>query len=41
MKLLGHKVLTGQLICLTGLRIGGSHETIEIGGLDNPVIRER
>ncbi len=40
MKLLGHKVLTGQLICLTGLRIGGSHETIEIGGLDNPVIRE-
>jgi CRISPR-associated protein Csm3 len=28
------------LVCKTGLRIGGSREDIEIGGLDNPIIRD-
>lgn len=28
-----------KLKCLTGLHIGGSKETFEIGGLDNPVIK--
>jgi len=31
---------TGTLRCQTGLRIGGSKEEIEIGGIDNPVIRD-
>ncbi|MEK4179492.1 type III-A CRISPR-associated RAMP protein Csm3 [Aeribacillus sp. FSL K6-1121] len=26
--------------CETGLRIGGSNESIEIGGVDNPIIRD-
>lgn len=32
-------VITGQIECQTGLHIGGSEETIEIGGIDNPVIK--
>jgi len=28
------------LICKTGLHIGGSKDDIEIGGLDNPIIRD-
>jgi len=36
----GKFVLTGELECVTGLRIGGSTEGFEIGGLDNPVIRD-
>lgn len=31
--------ISGVIHCLTGLRIGGSKEDIEIGGMDNPVIR--
>jgi len=30
----------GTLVCKTGLRIGGSKDDIEIGGLDNPIIRD-
>ena len=30
----------GTLVCKTGLRVGGSREDIEIGGLDNPIIRD-
>ena len=30
----------GELVCKTGLRIGGSKDAIEIGGLDNPIIRD-
>ena len=33
------RVITGQIEVLTGLRIGGSQETMEISGLDNPIIR--
>lgn len=32
--------IEGTLTCKTGLRIGGSKEEIEIGGMDNPIIRE-
>lgn len=32
--------ITGTLVCKTGLRIGGTREDIEIGGLDNPIIRD-
>jgi CRISPR-associated protein Csm3 len=38
-KLKGYRVFTGTLTCLTGLRIGGSKESIEIGGLENTIIR--
>ncbi len=31
--------LSGILICETGLRIGSSPDVIEIGGLDNPIIK--
>ncbi len=36
----GKYVLTGQIRCLTGLHIGGAAEGIEIGGVDNPVIKD-
>lgn len=39
MKLDDYLVLRGTLRCVTGLRIGGSTDAIEIGGLDNPVIK--
>ena len=39
LELLGYQHIEGKIHCLTGLRIGGSSEVIEIGGLDNPVIR--
>ncbi len=34
------KILTGQIEVLTGLHIGASHADIEIGGLDNPIIKD-
>jgi CRISPR-associated protein Csm3 len=34
-----HQTISGTLICVTGLRIGGSAENIEIGGMENPIIR--
>lgn len=33
--------ISGELICLTGLHIGDSKESIEIGGVDSPVIRRK
>jgi CRISPR-associated protein Csm3 len=33
-----HKI-TGQIKVITGLRIGASQDTMEISGLDNPIIR--
>ncbi len=32
-------ILKGIIRCETGLRIGGEKSTIEIGGVDNPIIR--
>jgi len=34
MKLLKHAVISGVIFCETGLRIGGSNDDIEIGGMD-------
>lgn len=31
--------ITGAIEVVTGLRVGGSQETMEISGLDNPIIR--
>ncbi|MGC8942379.1 MAG: RAMP superfamily CRISPR-associated protein, partial [Sulfurihydrogenibium sp.] len=35
----GNFIIKANLVCLTGLHIGGSKESFEIGGLDNPVIK--
>jgi len=39
-KLLGKLEIRGRLECLTGLHIGASKETMEIGALDSPVVRD-
>lgn len=39
-KLTGYKTVTGEIKVITGLHIGGSSDTIEIGGNDNPIIRD-
>lgn len=36
----GKFVITGILECVTGTRIGGTQERFEIGGIDNPVIKD-
>ena len=36
----GKYFLKGKIKCLTGLHIGGTTEGVEIGGLDNPVIKD-
>lgn len=38
-KLTKYRTITGTVTCETGLRIGGSKEDIEIGGMENPIIR--
>jgi len=39
-KFYGKVFINGKIECLTGLHIGTSKETMEIGGLDMPVIRD-
>lgn len=39
MRLLTHKIIKGEIECITGLHIGGSSDTIEIGGMDNPIVK--
>lgn len=38
-KLKEYRLIEGTITCETGLRIGGSQESIEIGGMENPIIR--
>jgi len=40
LKFKGKYVLSGKINCVTGLHIGGSTIGIEIGGIDNPVIKD-
>jgi len=40
MKLEKVKTITGRIKVVTGLHIGASNENIEIGGLDNPIIKD-
>ena len=40
LKIKRYVTITGVLICKTGLRIGGSREELEIGGMDKPIIRD-
>lgn len=37
--LLKHRIMTSVLTCETGVRIGGSKESQEIGGTDAPILR--
>lgn len=39
MQLLKYKIIKGKIQVVTGLHIGGSSQTIEIGGMDNPIIK--
>jgi len=39
MRLIETKIIKGQIQCMTGLHIGGSTDNIEIGGIDNPIIK--
>ncbi len=39
MKLQEYGVVKGIINCETGLRIGGSKDSLEIGAMDNPIIR--
>jgi len=38
--LLGKVIIRGKIFCETGLHIGAARESLEIGGLDAPVIRD-
>jgi len=40
LKLKKYVTLQGKLSCKTGMRIGGSKGELEIGGMDNPIIRD-
>ena len=39
MKLTSYSTVTGTILCESGLRIGGSKDSLEIGTTDNPIIR--
>jgi CRISPR-associated protein Csm3 len=41
MKLIKIKKLTGKIVVKTGLHIGAGNDVIEIGGMDNPIIRDQ
>lgn len=41
MKLLNIKRITGKIRVMTGLRVGGGDAGMEIGGMDNPIIRNK
>ncbi len=40
MKLEKIQILNGKIKLITGLHIGGGNEAIEIGGIDNPIIKD-
>src|SRR5206468_8712445 len=40
LQLLGKLVLSGELHCETGLHIGAGKGSLEIGGADNPVVKD-
>src|SRR5437868_1627818 len=40
LKLIGKLILDGDLTCHTGLHIGAGKGSLDIGGADNPVVRD-
>ena len=39
MKYITTKKISGKIVVKTGLHIGAGNEKVEIGGMDNPIIR--
>jgi len=39
MKLTGHKIIKGKIVCKSGLHIGGSTDEMQIAGVDLPIIK--
>ena len=39
MKQISTKKITGKIVVKTGLHIGAGNDKVEIGGMDNPIIR--
>lgn len=39
LRYLGHATLVGKIVVRSGLHVGAGKDTIEIGGIDNPVIK--
>ena len=40
MKQIGSKKIQGRIVVKTGLHIGAGNDKVEIGGMDNPIIRD-
>src|SRR5881394_902450 len=40
LRLIGKLILEGELVCETGLHIGAGKGSLEIGGADNPVVKD-
>src|SRR5215475_1173476 len=40
LKLIGKLILEGELLCQTGLHVGAGKGSLEIGGSDNPVVKD-
>src|SRR6202142_2701425 len=40
LQLMGKLILSGELHCETGLHIGAGKGSLEIGGADNPVVKD-
>src|SRR5579885_3632880 len=40
LQLVGKLILSGELVCETGLHIGAGKGSLEIGGADNPVVKD-
>ncbi|HBY63589.1 MAG TPA: type III-A CRISPR-associated RAMP protein Csm3 [Solibacterales bacterium] len=40
LRLIGKLILQGELVCETGLHIGAGKGSLEIGGADNPVVKD-
>src|SRR5579883_1340607 len=40
LRLIGKLILDGELHCITGLHVGAGKGSLEIGGADNPVVKD-
>src|SRR5271167_2887946 len=40
LQLIGKLILSGEILCETGLHIGAGKGSLEIGGADNPVVKD-
>ena len=40
LKLIGKLILEGEMLCESGLHVGAGKGSLEIGGADNPVVKD-